>query len=274
MKALIRFFLGIADLYSARVVLADDGDIRVAASVVFTADGHAFVPPSAGKPVFYAPVVTGNEDKGAILVYYQRTPPPVARVSHQLAKALADRGFQLADPANPSAAPVVLDFQWGYIAFQPGSGVRTFVSPAYGHVPSLPGQGRMPRWSFWDDEMATYIIGENWRDYFGRTDPRITEIFNDIRGGRYYLLVSALDGPAYFQHKRVVLWRAHVSTEYWGHYLDEVLPTLIDTAALIAGRETVQPLLITVPLAGWQPVDKTGPAQLTEYRSVAPDRKS
>jgi len=277
MKSFIRLALGFAALFAARAALADDGTIRVAVAVDFTPEGANFVRATPDHPVYYAPVVTGDEDRGAILTYYQRPSPPVARVEEQIAKALADRSYHLA--AVPSAASIVLDFQWGYIAPQtaPGRGYRPAPGRPINMDRLLNSHGWITNW----EEMATYIIGENWYDLTGRADPGTAEIFNDIRdvgpdgrGSRYYLLVSAFDGPAYLQHKAVLLWRAHVSTDYWGHYLDEVLPTLIDTGALMAGRETNTPQMITVPLAGWDPVRATGTPSLTSNQITPPAKKS
>lgn len=43
----------------------------------------------------------------------------------------------------------------------------------------------------------------------------------------YFLQISALDLKAAQQHKRVSLWSEKIETPRWGHYIGEVLPTLI-----------------------------------------------
>ena len=64
---------------------------------------------------------------------------------------------------------------------------------------------------------------------------------------RYYVLVSAFDFQSWLHHKPVLLWRAHVSTEQWGHYFDQVVGTLINTAGPLLGRETKVPHFISAP---------------------------
>jgi hypothetical protein len=294
MNSKICFALGLAALLPAQALWgADDGSLRIAVSVDVTA-GTSFPVATPSNPVYYAPVVSGYIDRGAPLTFYQRDPPPVARVDNQLAKALADQGYRLA--ADPSAASIVLDFQWGYVApyvisngaANGGRGVAGATGFANGYAFSRPSRwqnGFRTRITNWD-ELGTYLIGEKWPDLAiearrHEADPLTQEIFDSIRqtgptnsGARYYLLISALDAPAYLQHKAVLLWRAHVSTAYWGHYIDEVLPTLIDTGVVMAGRDTKTPKLFTVQAAGWDPMDKTGGSQFTEYPLLPQDRKS
>jgi hypothetical protein len=43
----------------------------------------------------------------------------------------------------------------------------------------------------------------------------------------YFLQISALDLKAAQRHKRVSLWSENIETPRWGHYFDEVLPTMI-----------------------------------------------
>ena len=56
-------------------------------------------------------------------------------------------------------------------------------------------------------------------------------------------MVSALDFRAAQHHQSVLLWRAHVSVNYWGHYLDESLPALIAAGAPQFGRATTHPII-------------------------------
>ncbi len=52
----------------------------------------------------------------------------------------------------------------------------------------------------------------------------------------YFLKISALDLKASQQHKRVQLWSLEVLTPRWGHYIDEVLPTMIASGTPAFGR--------------------------------------
>ena len=283
MNAMIRLVLGVAALCPATAALADGNDVWVAVSVDVTAEGRAAAAPAANRPVLYAPVLSGYRERGGILHYYQRMLPPTVEVVGQFASALADQGYALAPDA--AGASIVLDFQWGTIAptVAPVPPRHPFSPWSFGSRGPMRFQARN-RVTNWD-EVGTYVIGEKWPELAiearrNQADPLTQEVFDSIRdavndssdgtigrGARYYVLLSALDGPAFLRHQAVLLWRTHVSTEYWGRYIDEVLPTLIDTAALTAGRETEQLQVITAPLAGWHSL-KSAKSELTQARPI------
>jgi hypothetical protein len=72
---------------------------------------------------------------------------------------------------------------------------------------------------------------------------------------RYFVDLTAIDLAAYRQHRRVLLWGDYVLTPYWGHYIDEVLPTLIATGVPLFGShprpESVPPIPAVRNQADW-----------------------
>ena len=86
---------------------------------------------------------------------------------------------------------------------------------------------------------------------------------------RYYVMISAFDFQSWLHHKPVLLWRAHVSTELWGHYFDQVVGTLINTAAPLFGRETKMPHFVSAQVL---PLGRVivGTPEVKNYPSASP----
>ena len=219
---------------------AMNGDsIRVGAVIEVTGEGEKVSPPSAGRPVFYEPLAIGYREMGGRLDFWQRPPPPVEEVKRSLEGALANQGYQVAQGSAP--ASLVLVFRWG--VFDPE------MSPIFdGHDSAIdridPVNG---------SATLGLIAGRGWYDISRSESSNAREFlsnlgFNDENESRYFLIVSALDAHAFARGEQVLLWRAHVTTLYWGHYLDQVLGSMIRFAAPQFGRATPVPRLATVPV--------------------------
>lgn len=97
------------------------------------------------------------------------------------------------------------------------------------------------------EKMMALVAGNTINDHQKFPDPRLDEVVQMVDAPRYYVLISAYDFHSWLHHKPILLWRAHVSTELWGHYFDEVVGTLINTAGPLLGRETTVPHFISAP---------------------------
>jgi len=283
MIGLLRGVLCAATLFPASSLLADDGDVRVAVVVDMTPEGRKFAHPTPDHPAYYLPVTLGYQEVGGHLTNYQRPPPPADKVQRLLANTLAAEGYRVATQESPPS--LVLVFRWGYIA-------PMIVMGQWGNR----------------NEMMTYIAGDNWPDTALSSSTESQELVSsvDVASGsapgrgpyghpsmaplstvagvppnssdttnssadlksRYFLLVSALDFQAFQQHKSVLLWRAHVSINTWGHYLDETLPTLIAAGAPMFGRETNQPQIVTAPVVPLGHVVVGAPMLAKEFQGV------
>jgi hypothetical protein len=98
-----------------------------------------------------------------------------------------------------------------------------------------------------EQQMVSMVAGNTINDHQKFPDPRLEAVTSMLTQPRYYVLVSAFDFRSWLHHQPVLLWRAHVSTELWGHYFDQVVGTLINTAAPYFGRETRMPHFIGAP---------------------------
>jgi hypothetical protein len=248
MTAFIRFILGICALFPVSVLLAVDGNLRIAVSVEMTPEGRKFAHPTPDKPAYYMPVTIGYKEVGAFPPkFYQGRELLVGKVQDLLGKALVAQGYRVMTKQSPPS--LVLVFRWGIIKpmivhgkFLNSGEVMTYVvgDQWTGLVPLAPIGGYVP------GGLGQNFFQSQFHDY--STDPATLEIISGLLGkapSRYFLLVSALDSKAFQQHKTVLLWRAHVSVGYWGYFLDQTLPSMIAVGAPMFGREMKRPEIVT-----------------------------
>ena len=244
-RAFVFIFVILTALLPASRVRADD--LRVDVVVDVTAEGKKILRPTPEKPAFYLPLPAGYTERGKVLVHYQRPPPSAPEVQRLVTEALAKQGYLTA--TKPSPPSLVLIYWWGYIAPE-------FIGSQKSK--------KLGRGAFVNEVEMLSMVGGETVDTKNTYDPRMQEVIASSRHPRYYLLVSAFDYQAWLQHNSVLLWRAHVSCAVWHHYLDQVLPTLINTGVPLFGQETAVPVLITTPNLGrvmlGEPVVKTIPA--------------
>jgi len=224
-------------LCSARAMAEDS--IRVGALIETTEEGERVLPPSPGHPVYYEPLALGYREMGGRLDFWQRPPPPVETVKGALIRALAGQGYQVAE--GPTPASLVLVFRWGVIDPE--------MRPVFDHKDSAIDRIEPVNGS----EMLGLVVGQGWYGIYPSINSNAQEFVadlgrNDQKESRYFLIVSALDARAFAKGKQVLLWRAHVTTLYWGHYLDEVLGSMINFSAPLFGRVTPVPQIATIPV--------------------------
>jgi len=266
MRPSIRLALCLAALFPARIARADDdNDLRVDVVVDLTDDGAKIARPTAAHPAYFYPIVRGYTQAGAV-VPGEKPPPPSWQVQHLIAKALAEQGYLLTTKQSPPS--LLLMFWWGYKAplfVGPSSGGAGSTNSGAGANPETPGgaalainealQSGVMGTNVMENEgeMEQLVFGSNHdRNTNGYTNSvRLQSLSDASRVARYYVTVSALDFAAATQQKKlVVLWTEYISTDLYGHTLDEVLPSLIAAGAPMFGRDTdgAQWPMKTVPI--------------------------
>ena len=279
------FIVGLAAILTAHTIRANDADdesdrngaVRVDVVVDMTLAGKKVAHPTPDKPAFYLPLSVGYKEFG-YAHHFQRPPPNAWDVEHALAIALYEQGYRLmTKQGHPS---LVLVFWWGYmapedidmdnpsgpvdrpgsLAAQPGTFYWGGGQGPGGFVPGLSdnfigngASGIFPGFSLMTLSanellMSSMVAGKTINDHEKWPDPRLEAVEQLTTQARYYVLISAFDFNSWLHHRTKLLWRAHVSTEQWGHYFDQVVGTLISTAAPEFGRETKVPHFINAPL--------------------------
>jgi hypothetical protein len=109
----VRLGLGLAALFPAHSVLADDNNIRVDVVVNMTEEGDKLPRPNPQNPTYYLPYTAGYTELGGILTG-EKPPPPTLDVQRMLGRALADRGYTVMDRKHHPS--IILVLWWGYMA--------------------------------------------------------------------------------------------------------------------------------------------------------------
>jgi len=224
--SLVRLVLGLAALFPASSLLADSvhddsdrsGDMRIAVVTDLTEAGKRLPHPTPEKPAYYIPITTGYKKEGDFVKFFQESPPPTAEIQRMIAKALASQGYLVA--INNTRPSLILAFRWG--SWAPIFLHGVFINQA---------------------EMETLVSGAQ-AELMTPLNPRARDAYEAARQPRWGVVVTAFDfDDQYYRHKVTILWRECMSTELWGHYIDEVLPTLIASGAPMFGRQTTTPQL-------------------------------
>jgi hypothetical protein len=254
-------FLCVA-MWPLRIFASDQWEINLVGDMY--PEGREVPHPAPGKPVYYYPVVIGYLELGAPQSGDQ--PPSKREMVHGLATALAAQGYfvtrEIAVPTKAGAAakvgepsPVTLTafspppslllvFNWG--SLRPQKLEQSMSGDvSLGNAPVV--GSAAPAAVLNKGEMIGLIAGRKFDsivDFGMKTD----EILQGIEDDRYFIMISAYDFDAYFQHhKKVLLWVAKVSVPSAGVTMNEVMPVLIKAGGPVFGTETIGPKLLDVP---------------------------
>lgn len=168
----------------------------------------------------------------------------------------------------PALAGNFLGGSFGYaLGYSPPGGESLTKDPATTGFEAFP-QFSIGFQNLNEQQMLSMVAGDTINDHQKFPDPRLDDVVQMTTEPRYYVLVSAFDFQSWLHHHPVLLWRAHVSTELWGHYFDQVIGPLISTAAPLFGRETKVPHFVSVPIF---PVGRVivGAPQVKDYPTLA-----
>lgn len=225
-------------------------ETEVNVNVILTEAGRNFASPAPGAPVYYYPLVGGFREEGAIMAGDK--PPARNAVLRQLAKTLAEQGYLVMNKNSPSPT-VALVFHWGsmnpeiFNAFE-GDDENAFEL-------------------FSNQSQMLALVGAQMSSPFVRGMER-EAILEAAREDRYFVVVSAYDIKAALQKRKVLLWRARMSTPSLGVTADQVMGALIKSGGPHFGKETRRPALITAPLEQRERVD-LGEMEVKEYTEPA-----
>jgi len=255
---------GVAVLGGAHDESDAGGSVRVDVVVDMSDAGKKVVPASPEHPVYYVPMPIGYKEFG-YAPHFQRPPPTADQVERMLGIALHQQGYEIMTHLNHPTQ--VLYFWWGYMAppqssstayqqVQPtstGAAAITSSTSPIGGAESAVGDAS-------DTQMRQLVGGDTFGFETNPTDPRKQQVLQMIREPRYYILVSSFEFNSWLRNLKetkngdavveqpILLWRAHISTELWGHYFDQVAQTLVTAGAPWFGRETKTPQVNTTPL--------------------------
>jgi len=224
MRSSLRFSLVFAFLASAPLfagLFSPTTKTEVNVNVDLTEEGKKIALPSPGHPVFYFPIVIGYKELGATVAGDKK--PTTTPIAKELGKALAAQGYLFMGTNTPS---LLLVFYWGYM--NPNIVDDTF---------------------FNESEMLTLVAGKATSGIgLSLNSKELTDISRAASEERYFVIVSAYDYASAREKKKILLWRARMSTPSNGVNLEEVLPAMIASGGPHFGRETLHPTWTTAPI--------------------------
>jgi hypothetical protein len=205
-----------------------DTDVNVI--VDMTDEGRKVAPPTKDQPAFYYPLLAGYREEGA-LVAGEKSPPPTP-IAKLLGKALAAQHYFVVGAKTP-APTLLLVFHWGYM----NPKIDDFGDPDN------------PQPLFWNEKEMLALVAGNTLKNVGVFGFERQDILQAARDERYFVIVSAYDYKSAAEKKKVLLWRAKMSTPSNRVTLAEVIPGLIAAGGPRFGRETRLPESVTAPIA-------------------------
>lgn len=244
---------------------------EVVANADLTEEGKKIPRPTPGRPVYYVPVILGWQEGGKIVAGEE--PPRRELVLKQLGQALAKEGYVLqalrpdADKTLPS---LIIAIEWGSLnplvtehgALDLGTGAGGTLSPAA--IRNDPTQATSS--DFNQGARVALVAGSAFRRQVGLSQVEWDKIRDAVAGDRYYIIVSAYDFAASLQGGQKLLWRARMSTERQGIWMNDIVPALVVAGAPLFGRQTEAPAWKEYPVRG-------GRVELGELKVLDSDAK-
>jgi len=217
-------------------------------------------PPSPGHPVYYLAISAGYRDLGQPIAGEKI--PNSAEVVKLVTKILDRQGYKLA--TNKTAPTIMITYSWG--TFNP--------SRPYPDAPYLV-TNRNPMLNFLGASKVGVDTSRTSTESsllsIGLTPlaPDAAALQDMSNDGLYIITLAAYDFAAAKSGTAKLLWKTNISSPSSGHYLPEILPSMLTIAAPHIGRETSRPVLIDVG-DKYKPNVEIGPAQVIE-EDVKPD---
>jgi hypothetical protein len=258
----------------------NDGDkVMVIVNVDLTDEGRKIARPTPEQPAYYVPVILGYHEGGKIIGGEQ--PPSRQEMLRQLGRALAKEGYvlQAVRPnANQTLPSLILAFEWGYL--NPDTSNFGLMDLTTGEGGTLnPGEVRTKSSlatgtaDYNQAKMVTLVAGAGAAAQLatGGSAGMLQSDWDMLREAvtedRYFIIVSAFDFAASLKGEQKLLWRARMSTQRHGVWMDDVLPALVTVGAPVFGRKTI-PTFTTVPIT--RGTVKLGPMEIKNV-DVHPD---
>jgi hypothetical protein len=266
--------------FSPIAAAVNDGDkAMVIVNVDLTPEGAKIPHPSASQPAYYVPVILGYHQSGKIIG--GEKPPSRQEMIRQLGRALAKEGYVLQavrPDANQTLPSLILAFEWGYLNPDVSNfGLMDLTTGEGGTLAPSEVQNKSSMASGTADynqsAMVTLVAGSALTAQLSAAGSAAMsqiewdKLKNAVAEDRYFIIVSAYDFAASLKGEQKLLWRARMSTERQGVWMDDVLSALVAAGAPVFGRKT-GPEFTTVPIT--RGTVRLGPLEIKDS-DVHPD---
>jgi hypothetical protein len=238
--------------------LQRNNELQVVTVTDTTPNGALLRPASPANPVFYLAVSTGSHDFGGVIAGDKQ--PTSREVAATITKVLAKQGYLPATDLHPPT--LLLLWTWGTMNTETfnGSGelaniqvnreqlLRFMGADKLGLVSRTPNSFPM--------EMLLPGLSITSSD---------AQALNDLAQDNLYVAaIGAYDYQAAVRNESKLLWKTKISCPSRGHWMPEVLPSMLAIAGPYIGRETSRPVLVSAS-DKFKPDIRIGNATLVEY---------
>lgn len=225
----------------------DVSKLRVVAVTDMTPAGRKLPAPSPEAPVYYQAVTTGYQDFGEVLAGEKE--PPNDEFLQVVLRTLKKQGFL---PANDQHPPtIVLGFSWGSLRSDVAAAIKTLGGDKLNIG--------------WEAEPKLGLEPGVWmRGLRSETADRVMELAQD---DLFVMNIAAYDRPALLKGKLVPLWQTRVASPTRGVWAADALPSIVQVAGPLIGRETATPQVTTVAEA----FGKAGSVEIGDLEVVEHD---
>ena len=203
-----------------------------------TRNGALLRPATPANPVFYVAVSAGCHDLGGLILGDKL--PTTQEVTDTITKVLAKQGYLPATDLHPPT--LLLLWTWGTMNRETNNDLD------YGGMQINRGQmlhflggykvglgGRTPN-TLQEDLLQPGLFA-------ARND---AQMLYDLAGNNLYIaVIAAYDYQALVRKESKLLWKTKIGCPSRGHWMPELLPSMLAIAGPNIGRETAKPVVIT-----------------------------
>jgi hypothetical protein len=234
--------------------------------------------PTAQSPQYYV-AQSGGFRPDQLTPLDEKT-PSVARVTDHIDKSLRSAGYL---PAEEGKAPdLLVVFHWGsqYGRDEDTNitsralliGGEAFAKEVDDVVRRQREEQQLQRMLYRSQSsaMAAAFRSISPVEMFKRREENNAQLFEQLMGDFYYVIISAYDYPAAQKGKRVLLWRTRLTVDASGVSLVDTLPALLFNAGPYLGRDTGRAGTFTKKMLRSGTVE-IGPGEVVDDNVVQPE---
>lgn len=211
-------------------LFGDEKDIEVITDSDVYAKPGAVPAANREAPVYYRPVSVGYIDFAAAVAGEKL--PQVDQVRAAIEDTLATQGYKPATAEHP--ATMLLLFGWGTLH-------PTRLGPDFGNLGATQVGGIYGNYAFLGGNKIYPYYRVNALPFI---PPEVSAFMDRTVESHYVIKLSAYDIQAVNAGRASPLWTTKIFSPARGHYLPEVIPTMLALGGPHIGRQTKKPLVV------------------------------
>jgi len=220
--------------------LLPKNDLEVVTVTDTTPIGALLRPASPANPVFYTAINIGAHDFGGIFAGEKL--PTNQEVTATITKVLAKQGYLPATDSHPPTLLLLWTCGTMNTATIPGSMDSMQDSRSRGLLLRFMGAYKVGLGSQTPDTFSEIMLQPG----LSTTSNAAQALYDLAQDNLYVAAIGAYDYQAAARKASILLWKTKISCPARGHWLPEILPSMLAIAGPYIGRETAKPVVVDV----------------------------